>query len=281
MMAEFRHALVRLKGQMIGWSIGIGLYGLMMVYLYPMMRDLGDTVDEFISAFPPAMVAFFENMYRITTPVGFIDVYYFSYLHLIIGILAISAGAGLVAADEERGVLDLVLAHPISRSALFMGRWLALVVTLTVILLVGWLTRVIPAASVGLELTAMEFLLPFLPLMAVLMLFAAMAAMLSMIAPSARFGGMLTGAFLVGNYLLRGLGNMIDRLDRFLTFTPLGYYQAGEAIEGLNTSWLMGLIAASAVLLITALLMFQKRDIRVSGERSWNIGLPMARRNRH
>jgi ABC-type Na+ efflux pump permease subunit len=72
------------------------------------------------------MMAFFENMYRITTPVGFIDVYYFSYLHLIIGILAISAGAGLVAADEERGVLDLIMAHPISRTALFLGRWLAL-----------------------------------------------------------------------------------------------------------------------------------------------------------
>jgi hypothetical protein len=35
MMAEFKHALKRLKGQAIGWSIGIGLYGIMMVYLYP------------------------------------------------------------------------------------------------------------------------------------------------------------------------------------------------------------------------------------------------------
>ena len=73
MMAEFRHALRRLKGQTIGWSIGIGLYGIMMVYLYPMMADLGDVVEEFMSMFPPAMMAFFENMYRITTPVGFID----------------------------------------------------------------------------------------------------------------------------------------------------------------------------------------------------------------
>ena len=279
MMAEFRHALRRLKGQTIGWSIGIGLYGIMMVYLYPMMADLGDVVEEFMSMFPPAMMAFFENMYRITTPVGFIDVYYFSYLHLIIGILAISAGAGLVAADEERGVLDLIMAHPISRTALFLGRWLALVVTLVIILVVGWLTWAIPANSVGLELTAVELLLPFLPLLAILLFFASLATMMSMLTPSARFAGMITGALLVGNYLLRALGNIIDRLEKILTYTPMRYYQAGEAIEGLNVTWLLGLLAGSVVLLVAGLMIFQKRDIRVSGERSWSIAIPGSRKN--
>jgi len=278
MMAEFRQAFYKLRGAMIGWTIGIGLYGVMMAYLFPFMSDMGEVVEEFMAMFPPAMSAFFENIYRISTPVGFIDVYYFSYLHLIIGILAISVGAGLVAADEERGSLDLVLSHPISRTRLFMGRWLALEAVLLIILGVGWLTWVIPAQRVGLGLSAGELLRPFLPLMAALLLFGAIAAFLSMVLPSARMAGMLTGAFLVGNYLLRGLGNISDRLERILTYTPLRYYQSGEAIEGLNINWLLGLVAASVVFFVLALLLFQKRDIRVSGERS--LALPWKRNHR-
>ncbi len=273
MMAECRHALQKMRGQLIGWTIGIASYGLMMVYLYPFLKDLEGVVEEFMELFPPVMAAFFENMYRIATPVGFIDVYYFSYLHLILGILAISVGAGLVAADEERGVLDLVMAHPISRTALFLGRWLALVVVLVVILLVGWLTWVIPAPSVGLELSAIELLRPFAPLLAILLFFAAVAALLSMVTPSARFAGSVAGALMVGSYLLRALGNIVDRLEGILPFTPMYYYQAGEAIEGLNGTWVLGLLIVSGVLLIAAVMLFQRRDIRVSGERTWSMSM--------
>ena len=34
MLAEFKHTLRRMRGQIIGWSIGIGLYGLLMVSFY-------------------------------------------------------------------------------------------------------------------------------------------------------------------------------------------------------------------------------------------------------
>jgi len=66
---------------------------------------------------------------------------------LFIGILAISAGAGLLVGDEEKGILDLVLAHPVSRTALFCGRLLGLVAILAIVLAVSWLSWVIPQAA--------------------------------------------------------------------------------------------------------------------------------------
>src|SRR5690554_2681266 len=134
MWAEFKHTMRRMRWQIIGWSVGVAAYGLMMVFLYPNIVDMGDAMNEYLSMFPEAMLAFFENMYAIGTPMGYIDVYFFSYLHLIIGILAISAGTGLLVGDEERGVLDLVLAHPVSRTALFWGRMLGLATALAIIL---------------------------------------------------------------------------------------------------------------------------------------------------
>lgn len=271
MAAEFKHTLRRLRGQIIGWAVGIGLYGLLMAFFYPSMAEMGDMLDDYIGMFPEAMLAFFENIYIIGTPMGYLDVYYFSYLHLIIGIMAVSAGAGLLAGDEEKGILDLVLAHPVSRTDLFFGRLLGLAASLLLVLAAGWLSWVLPAASVGLALSPLELLLPFLPLLAVLLLFAAIALLLSMVMPAARLAGMLTGAILVGNYLVQGLANINDKLEPVIKYTPLHYYQGGAAVEGLNGSWLAGLLAASLPVLAGACLLFLRRDIRVGGERSWSL----------
>ncbi|NLA12016.1 MAG: ABC transporter permease subunit [Firmicutes bacterium] len=271
MLAEFKQTLRRLRGQIIGWAVGVGIYGFLMSFFYPSMVEMGDMTEDFIALFPEAVLAFFENIYFISTPMGYLDVYYFSYMHLIIGILAVSAGAGLLAADEEKGVLDLVLAHPVSRSGLFFGRLLALATALIFILTVSWLSWVLPSGSVELVLNPVELLRPFLPLLGVLFLFAATALFLSMVLPAARQAGMLTGALLVGNYLLLGLSNISDELEPVVKYTPLYYYQGGTAVDGLNGNWLAGLLAAALLLAAAAWLLFLRRDIRVGGERSWNL----------
>ena len=41
---------------------------------------------------------------------GYMDTYYFSYMTIILGIFAISACANLLVSDEEKGILDLLMA---------------------------------------------------------------------------------------------------------------------------------------------------------------------------
>ncbi len=271
MPAEYKHALRRLRGQMMGWSFGVAVYGLMMAFLYENIGDMSDMFDLYLDIIPEAMLAFFQNIHAIATPMGYIDVYFFSYLHLVVGILAISAGAGLLAGDEERGILDLVLAHPVSRGQIFFGRFLGLGTALGVILTAGWLSWALPAKRVGLEYTGLQLLLPFLPLLAVLLLFAALALFFSMVLPAARMAGMLAGALLVANYLFLGLANLNDSLKPIMKFTPLRYYQGGMALDGLERGWLAGLFLGAAVLTGAALALFLRRDIRVGGERSWKL----------
>ncbi len=277
MWAELKHTLSRMRGQILGWSIGVALYGVMMAVLFPTVTGIED-LTELYASFPEELMVFFGDLMNLNTPRGYLDTYFFSYMQLIIGILAISAGAGLLVGDEEKGILDLVLAHPVSRTALFWGRLLGLAVALIIVLLAGWLSWAIPAGSVGLELSWIELLLPFLPLFAVLMLFAALALLLSMVLPAGRIAGMLTGALLVGNFLLSGLSKISEDLQPAMDLTPLRYYQGGQAVEGLNWSWLAGLLAATLLLAVAAWLLFRRRDIRVGGERSWKLPRLMPRR---
>lgn len=270
MYAEFKNTLVRLRGGLIGWSIGLALYGLLMSWFYSRVTGM-DQLIEMVQNYPEEMKAFFSGLTEINTPRGYIDTYYFSYMSMIIGIFFIGACARLLAGDEENGILDLVMSYPVSRSALMLGRALGVLAASAILLLICWLSWTIPAGSSGLELTWLEMLLPFGSLFAVLLFFGSLALMFSMILPSGRVSGLLSGGLLVANFLLIGMANINTELAPLVEYTPLDYYQGGYAVDGLNWSWLAGLTAFSTLFTWIAWVLFRRRDIRVGGERSWRL----------
>jgi hypothetical protein len=57
MWAEFRYSLRRLRGRIIGWIIGLGLYSLMMVFMYDTVLEIM-VIEGLLAAYPPEMMAF-------------------------------------------------------------------------------------------------------------------------------------------------------------------------------------------------------------------------------
>jgi ABC-2 type transport system permease protein len=282
MFAEFKHTLRKLRGQIIGWSIGLGLYALLMARLFDTIGEI-EGFAELINSYPEDLMAMFgaTDMASIVTPTGFLDIYYFGYMTLIIGIYAVGIGAGLLVGDEEKGILDLVLSYPVSRIKLFLGRLLGFVTATGVVMLLSWLSWVLSSTGTGLDLTLIEFLRPFIPLFAVLLFLGVFTMLLSLFLPSTRVAGMLSGGLLVANFLLIGLSNINENLEAFVKFTPLYYYQGGDAIANLNWEWFVGLLAVTVVFAILALWRFQRREIRVGGEGGWRLSsIRLLRRRR-
>jgi ABC-2 type transport system permease protein len=270
MFAEFKHTLRRLRGQIIGWSIGLALYGLLMASLFDSIAGI-EGYEEMMASYPPELMAFFGDLMGIATPKGYFDIYYLNYMPIIIGIFAAIVGAGLLVSDEEKGILDLVMAHPLSRTSLYWGRVLGFLVATVVILLVGWLSWLIPTAGTGFDLTWIELLRPFVPLFAVLALFGCLALLLSLLLPSVRVAAGASGGLLVANYLLVGLSNTNEDLKAVMEYSPLHYYQAGKAISDLNFTWVAGLLAVALLFALLGWWRFQRRDIRVGGEGGWQL----------
>jgi len=274
MFAEYKHTLRRLRGNIIGWGIGMFLYALMMGGLYSSMKDLGDQYMQLLKSYPPEFMAFFPSIQDFTSPIGYIDTYFSSYMPIILAIFAIGSCAKLLVGDEEKGILDLVGAHPISRASLYWSRFLGFVTATLIIMVISWLGWVIPAENAGFTLTPVDFALPFLPLLAELMLFGAFALFLSMLMPSARLASGLTGALLVGNFLLIGMSGLNEKLLPIYEVSPLYFHQGAKAIEGVNWGWLGGLFGVSLVLTLMAWWLFERRDIRVGGEAGWKLPVP-------
>jgi ABC-type transport system involved in multi-copper enzyme maturation permease subunit len=113
----------------------------------------------------------------------------------------------------------------------------------------------------------------------VLILFGTLALLLSLLLPSARAASMVSGGLLVGNFLLVGLANINEDLETAIQFTPLHYYQGGDAVTELNWGWLAGLLGVSVALALLAWWRFQRRDIRVGGESGWRLFALRRRRN--
>ena len=274
MLQIFRHTLIRSRGQIIGWGIALFLLGLGIVSFYDTVAEQKDQFEELLKSYPPEMMAFFGDLTSITTPQGFLSAEYFVLMPIILGIFVLLAGSGLLASDEEKGTMDLILAHPVSRTGFFFGRLLALGATTLIILAIGWVGIIVPMSwsimDIGLGATA----LPFLSLFGVIMLFGTLAILLSMLLPSRRLAAMITGLVLVASFFITGLARFNENLETIAKLSPLNYYQSGDAILGLNVTWFVGLLAAAAVFAALSWWRFEARDIRVGGEGGWRLSLP-------
>ena len=187
-------------------------------------------------------------------------------------------GSGLLVSDEENGTLDLILAYPVSRTALFAGRVLAFIVTSVAILGLAWLGLALPMSWSSLKIDPDVLALPFVSLLAQILIFGALSLLCSMLLPSRGMASMVGGVFLVASFFITGLAKINDKLEAVAKFSPLNYYQAREAFDGLNGTWVAGLLGVTLVFIVLAWWLFRQRDIRVGGEGGWRLSLPSLRR---
>ncbi|MBI1801703.1 MAG: ABC transporter permease subunit [Chloroflexi bacterium] len=265
----FRYSLTRMRGQIIGWGIPMALWALLVMSLYDVVAKQQAEFEQLLKNYPPEFSAFFGDVTKIATPNGFLSLEYFTLMPILLGIFALLAGSGLLASDEENGTLDLVLAYPVKRMALFAGRLLAFVVSALAILAIGWLALIVAMNFSTLKIGWNEMALPFVSLFGVLMLYGTLALLLSMVLPARRLAAMTSGVLLVAGYLITSLARVNKALEPIARLSPLNYYQGGDAILGLKGEWVAGLLVVSALFVLAAAVRFQRRDIRVGGEGGW------------
>jgi ABC-2 type transport system permease protein len=268
----FRYTYTGLRGQILGWGLGLALYGLMIVPMYNTLAAQQDQLQKMIASYPPEFLAFFGgDANSLITPAGFLGMYAFSMMPVIIGIFAVMAGSGLIVSDEERGRLDLIISHPVGRTPFFFGRSLGILGAALSIMFLGWLGFSILLGGSGLGFNWGQMAVPFLSLLTQILVSATLALLLSMFLPSRSLAAMVTGAFMVASYFVSSMAFMDERMKGLSQIMPYHYFQTVLNFEELNLTWLFALIGASVLMVVVAWLRFVRRDIRLSGEGSWRL----------
>jgi beta-exotoxin I transport system permease protein len=256
-LRERRHSL-------IWWTLGIvGLIGVTVAF-YPSVK--GSTgLSDYAQDLPEGLRGLFVGgEIDITSGPGYLNSQVFAMTApLLLLIFAIGTGASAVAGEEERGTLDLLLAHPLRRSSFVLQRFVATGVLVIILSAVLFATVAIASALVDLEIGIDDLLAACGSNALLAILFGALALTSGAVLPGRGQAIGIATALAVAAWMLDGLGRAIDWLDPFRPLSP--FYQA-IATDPLRDgvpwgSWalLAGLICALAVVAVLGL---NRRDLR-------------------
>lgn len=267
MLTIFTRKLFKNGLMILGWGLGLALLGYILIDIYDTMFLTNVDLQQMMEVFPQEVLAFFGgDDINIFDPSGFIHMEFFSYIQVILGIVAVSGATGLIVKKEEEGSLELILAQPVSRTTVFWGKLLALVVTIILILVITWGGFALGLAGTdSFDLNQGQLILPFVSLLAVLLVFLSLALLLSMILPTSGAASMVANLVLIASFFITSLAQIEDRLEPLNTYSPLRYYQGGNALNGLNFEHLLILFGVSIVFTALAWLLFENRDMRFGG----------------
>ena len=267
------YSLKRSFSIILGWGIPLMLLGIITIPFYDLVAENEKQLRPVLDTLKPLLKSFVggDEAAQVFTPEGFIALRYFAFLPVVMGIFGSVYGSGLLAADEERGILDFLLAHPISRSQIFWGRLLSFLVSLILILGFGWFglwLGVLKAESMN--FSPVKLWLPYLSVFAVTWLFACLSFALSMVMPSRSAAAMISGIIVLAGYIITNLSKAIKGLESWALFSPITYFQS-NAMMGLKLNPLTVLFVSSVIFVAFAWKGFVNRDIRVAGDGGWKI----------
>ena len=266
MLAIFQRKLFKNGLMILGWGIGLALLGYFLFDIYESLFVMDADLQAIMNAFPEEMLAFFGGDVDIFDPEGWLHLEFFSYIPIILGLVVVSGATRLIVKNEERGTLELILAQPISRSAVFWSKLAALIVTLILILAITWGGFVFGLANTdGFNLEQGQLIRPFVSLFAILLFFLSLSLMLSMILPTSGSASMVTNLVLIASFFITSLAQIYDRLEPLNRYSPLRYYQGGRALSGYNIEYLIILFGISVLFIGLSWFLFEKRDLHFGG----------------
>jgi len=260
----FAKTLRDLRGQILGWGIGAGLLGWMVIFLYPSFKDQTAALTDMLKGYPAALTGFFGDFTRLNTYPGWLNIELFSYGPPILAIFAVVVGTGLIAGEEEKGTLDLLLSHPIRRWRVVTEKFAALgvatllIMALTALFFVGGSLMIGETAHLG------RITLATLNIAPMTLASGALALMVSVLFRSRRLANLVALVVIIGSYFLESLGKTVDVLDPYRPIALYHYYDSSAALfEGIKWGDAGIMLGLTALFFAVSLFAFQRRDIAV------------------
>ncbi len=231
------------------WSVGLGSLVAVTVAFWPAFQG-SSGISQAFDQLPAGVVAAL-GFQDLGTPAGFLrGNLYELFLPLLLAGAAVALVNGQTASDEAAGRLELVLAQPVDRRAVFLGRAVAALVALLVVTGVLAVVQVAVDAAVGLQVDA-GHLLATIALCALLgALYGSLAfAVAGLRARPSLVLGAGIGLALAG-YLVAALFPLSSVLAPWRHLSPWDWAFGGDPLVGATEPWRYLALAVPSVLLV-------------------------------
>ena len=236
----------------------VSIIGISMIF--PPIRD---TMGSMLGSVPESMKNWFGSAETWQTFSGFAGQEIYGQMSMLIVVMAIVFGAAFSAGDESDGTLLMVLSRPVGRASLFMQKYAALFVMVTVVastyffgaVLGGWiLSEPVPYAAF-LQASVMVWLLG--------LSLATVTYAIGVATGRKGLAGLVVGFYAFVAYFIASLSTATDIVDKLSYGSLFRYVAAPEVIaNGLNSGHVAVFVVVIIVSLVVALPIFARRDLK-------------------
>ncbi|MEU6072745.1 ABC transporter permease subunit [Micromonospora sp. NPDC047074] len=248
------------RRSLTGFAVGTALVGTMYAGFYPQVADgaMGQAVEGFSPTLREAL-----NMEDIASAAGYLGSSVFGIIVPLIAVIyGIATGTRVIAGDEEAGYLDLLLAHPVSRTRLLLHRCAALAIGSGILAGLVLLAMLAVRPSARLETISIgQFAAQSVALALLCTLFGAIAITIGAVTGSR--AAALAGSAAIGvlTYAANTFASQIGA-DSLRHLSPFHYYIGNEPLRnGFQWADLGILTATIGVLVVLATAAFNRRDL--------------------
>ena len=259
-----RESLRERSRSIVWWTLGLVLLIGVNVAFYPSVRD-DEALSDYAKDLPESLRALFAGgELDLASPVGYLNSQVFALTApLVLFIFAIGAGSGAVAGEEEKGTLDLLLAHPIRRRDYVVQRFLALAALVAVLGAVVLAAVALGSAAVGLDIGFGRLVAATVSVTLLALFVGSLALAIGAVVPGRARAIAIAAGVAVMAWLLDGLGQAVDVLEPWRPLSP--YYQAlGQNPLRNGAPWTGWAILALAIVssAVIGAIGLERRDLR-------------------
>jgi ABC-2 type transport system permease protein len=252
------------RKSLVYWAIGLIATVALLMSMYPTVRESSRELAQYMEQMPEAMKALFAGGSEdYSSPVGFLSAELFDFmLPLLFAILTIGMGARAIAGEEERGTLDLLLSTPIRRSSVILQKTVAMIAALFTLVAVTWAALVLGAALSDMEISTGRITEAMASCFLLSLALGTLAMAVGALSGSRTAAIGVAAAVGVAAFLANALSSIAEWLEPWRLLSWFYYYAASDPLKnGLNPAHTGVLAISAAVLVLVAILAFDRRDV--------------------
>lgn len=258
------HELRVRRGAIIGWGLGLILFTLIYLPVYPSMQ-------EQLQSFNIENIAIYQAMgiSGMNTLEGYASSTIVQFIPILLSIYALINGTATLAGEEDNGTLELMVALPLARWQIVTVKAIAMVIATLIIALLAALGAVAVfmaiKGQVETTMTAMDLFWAVMsgwPLALALMM---ISFFLGAYLPSRRLASVAATLVFIASYFGNSVANLTEQLEPLRPIFLFSYLNVSPQVftEGVNWGDVAALLGVAVVFFILALLSFQRRNITV------------------
>ena len=273
MLNLFWYELRSRFGAILGWGIGLAMFGAMYIAIWP---EAGEQMQSFGDLAVMQALAFEVGSFA-----GYIASAVIGYIPLILGIYAIIASTGALAGEEDDGTLELIVAAPLSRWQVVTAKATALAIAAFLIIVIAGLGNALALEAIRglieLDVTSAEMFMVTLSAWPITVAFMMMGLFLGAFLPSRRTAALTTTLVFVASYFGLLLIRFAEILEPFEVLSLFNYFDFTSTAftEGPQAQDVGILLGMALIFFVLALLSFRRRNVTV-GAWPWQRARPSA-----